>query len=610
MSNYKTNEIKKDDFQSIGKPEYSIIFKIILPFWIDLPHKTKLQKKFNKNSYEIQIFQDLWKIHWRTWIRSSFFIITEEDAIDINYLKPKLNFDHLNPFLDSDIYSELEQVYYPEKLKTLLQVSIELKNINSRKELINFLKDQDNWQDIKNIINYFLSIYTYIRINSNFTDHRILPIGDNYYTNENVLVSFKKSPNNIEEYIIEASSYLNLPAETYHPMYKCNDSTLGYFKEKYEKGEKLKLRLHERLRILIDNAKKSRDINSLIIYNTIYLERVSIQYLLKKREIDVPELEILYKAKGLSHFVEDQLPHFLENQVEPEIIKDAIELVRKRNEIIHLGVVFVYSNELELKCYNVLKLISYLESVIISKDSPDFIFEPYITGVIREIHENNIAKIELFHSLKESEYHKEFNIRLDKIPEETLRSINQISKDFKNFELPKLFPGVFKVFYKANDYIINFSLNPTQLEQNIEFFQKLIEYLKDKITPSELKIFILFNNIPPGNLDLSFKLLKDRINQMKQKYGLEEIKVITFQFIVNQEEAEIFQNIINCFKNKNVELLSKKELLSQPIKKEKIEDVIRKYPIVFVSQITDNDEYIKLTEWFSNAYGFKKFNNK
>ena len=34
---------------------------------------------------------------------------------------------------------------------------------------------------------------------------------------------------------------------------------------------------------------------------------------------------------------------------------------------------------------------------------------------------------------------------------------------------------------------------------------------------------------------------------------------------------------------------------------------LRKYPLVFDFQITKDEEYIKLTEWFSNAYGFKKF---
>lgn len=607
MSN--NNKVKAENSQSTEKKRTFVIFKIILPFWIDLPHQTKIQKKFNKKSYEIQIFHDLWKIHWRTVLGSSFFIITEEDVIDINYLKPRLNYDYINPFLESEIYSGLEKVYYPEKLKTLLQVSIELKNINSKKEIINFLKIQDNWQDVKNIINHFLSIYTYIRINSNFSDHRILPIGDNYYSSENILVSFKNSSINKEKYIIEATTYLNLPVETNHPMHKCNDSTLKYFNEKYNKGEDLKLKLHERLRILIDFAKKSRDINSLIMYNTIYLERVSIQYLSRKKEIETPDLEILYKAKGLSHFVEDQLPHFLENELEPEIIKDTIELVRKRNEIIHLGVVFIYSNDLELKCDNVLKLITHLENFIYSMDLQKFLFEPYITGVIREVQEDNIAKIELFHSLKESEYHKEFNIRLDKIPDETLRSINQISQDYQNFDLPKFFPGVFKIFYKENSYIINFSLNPTQLGQNIEFFQRLSKYLNNKITPSEIKLFIIYNNIPPGNLDLSFKFLDNKIKQMKQKYGLAEIKVFTFQFINNQEEAEILQDILRLFKNKNAEMLSKKDLLSlsQSIDKERIEAILRKYPIVFDSQITEEEEYIRLTEWFSNAYGFKKF---
>jgi len=80
LSKSEIEEIKQIEPQSGEKPNYSIIFKIILPFWIDLPHQTRLQKKFNKKSYEIQIFHDLWKIHWRTRIGSSFFIIKEENV--------------------------------------------------------------------------------------------------------------------------------------------------------------------------------------------------------------------------------------------------------------------------------------------------------------------------------------------------------------------------------------------------------------------------------------------------------------------------------------------------------------------------------------------------
>ena len=150
--------------------------------------------------------------------------------------------------------------------------------METSEDIINYIIKNNIWGDIKDLINHFLSIYTFIRINSNFKECPIIPLSNDFYTNENTIITYKNGFESAELYLDKINLYLKIPFfNNYHTLIS-DEQTLEFFKERLSRRRDLKLKLNERMKISIEFARRLRDINSIIINICIYLERVSIEF--------------------------------------------------------------------------------------------------------------------------------------------------------------------------------------------------------------------------------------------------------------------------------------------------------------------------------------------
>lgn len=571
------------------KSEITLILKIVLPFWIDISNNTIFKKEYNRIKYKIEILQNLWQVNYLSNFQRASFLIQEEGVISRGFLKPRIKFDDINP-LDLSIEKEFEEDWYytSKKVKTILIFNLNIPYMENGDEILKYIKEENIWGEVKDLINFFLSIYTFIRINSNFKECPIFPLGNDYYTHENTVMTYKTGSDSPEFYLDKMNIYLQIPIHyNYHTLIS-GEKTLDFFKERFSRRRDLKLKLDERMEILIEFAKRMRDINSIIINTCIYLERISIEYLSFKKELDKSELDILYKEKGLTHFVESQLPHFLENEVDSQIIKDSIELVRLRNEIMHYGSDFSFREDLELKCDNTLKLIKCLEDLIrFDKEKLEFNFKGKPVGRVLEIGPENLIKLLQFESELEANYNSRNEIILNKIPEKFLRKFLKISDEFQIFQLPDEFSAYCRIFFKDKNHLMVFALNPTQNHLNFDLLEKTLLYLKDNIDLKELTLSFITQHIPTGTLNLFKKVAEKKIGDFKQELNINlEFNYYSFIQFKDSIQQELFAKVLKLFNVKEDSIISEEEILKSFDKKE-IEDLFSYYPDFFQKKIIE-----------------------
>ncbi len=569
--------------------EIILIFKIVLPFWIDIPNNSIFKKQYNERSYKIEIKQDFWQINFRSNFRSLNFLAQEDGVISRGFMKPRIRFDDINPFdLSQERQFEEEWHYTSIKVKTILILTLNIPFMENSDEIINYIKSENIWGDVKDLINHFLSIYTFIRINSNIKECPIIPLSNDYYTNENTIITHKNGFESPEIYLDKINLYIKIPFfHNYHTSI-CNEQTLEFFKERFSRRKDLKLKLSERIKISIEFARRLRDINSVIINTCIYLERISIEYLSFKKNLDKSELDILYREKGLTHFVEYQLPHFFENEVEPQIIKDSIEIVRLRNKIMHYGSNFSFSKDLEAKCDNTLKLIKFLENNIKpDKKELEFKFNGKLIGRVLEIGPENQIKLLQFESELEANYNKRNEFMLSKTPEELLRKFLKISEDFQIFQLPDDFIAFCRIFFKKNNYLMIFALDPTQNYLNFELLEKVLLYIKENLELKVLTIFFITQHIPTGTLNLFKKVAESRLQKFKIELDLNlEFDYFSFIKYKDPKQQDLFAKISKLFNSKEDMTINEEEIYDN-FDKEEIDDLFDYYPDFFQKKIID-----------------------
>jgi len=520
----------------LGIPPYSLKFLISLPYWIELSNLSKFYKKFEDVNFEITLFQDKWLINYRTIIDSASFIANEEDVIDPNYLKPKLEFDDLFPLFPREKELGIKRHYFPEKLKSVLVIKILSKEFNDYMETIQFLKEKECriWEIIKNLIRFFISNYTYIKINSNSDFHRIRPLGDKYYTPKNTFIYTISKIDNSEQKLEIGAAVLGITQEYNYPNFICNSKTKRILQRKVFCSNQFKIKLRERLRILIDFAKMQRDLNSLIINTTIYLERVSIEYLTEKRNLKSWELDILFEKKGLRYFIHSQLPCFIKEEEFSKYILDAIKVVDKRNEIIHLGVVFPYDLEIQKICENVLKLITYLEHSVKPDKHKDenYAFDLNLTGIVVNI-DPDLSDIGLIFIPESKTEHIFFMSNFVKFEDST----KYLVKDAKEYNISAKFKSFIKIYVKEDDkYIIFMALHPTRYCINLTNLNLLFRELKDKIEPNQIFINFCCIDIPNGTLEIYKKLFKSELQTYISGLKCKEFKI---NFIKQKNNSEM-----------------------------------------------------------------------
>lgn len=110
--------------ETFGHPPYYLKFLISLPYWIEISNNSKFYKRFSNIDFEITLNQNKWLINYRSILDSAWFIADEEQVIDPNYLKPKLEFDDLFPLFPRERELDIKRHYYPEKLKSVLSIKI------------------------------------------------------------------------------------------------------------------------------------------------------------------------------------------------------------------------------------------------------------------------------------------------------------------------------------------------------------------------------------------------------------------------------------------------------------------------------------------------------
>ena len=272
-----------------------------------------------------------------------------------------------------------------------------------------------------------------------------------------------------------------------------------------------------------------RDLNSLIINTAIYLERVSVSYLELKRKLKKWELDILFKNRGLSHFVESQLPCFIKEKEYLNLVPAAIEIVKKRNEIIHLGVVFVYDESMVKKCDDVLRLISYMEDSRKNENhkKQEYYFDFNFLGIV-DIEDQTIMDIITViipYSKTEFEYYNANRLTLIKNFEIKLT-------EYAEFEIKSIYKPFSRVYFSKNNFIIILALFPTRISTNLKILRILIQEIASKIEPDKINFKFLYKGIPPGTFKLLKEALKLEIEGYKEmlkynSYNIEYIKVNT-----------------------------------------------------------------------------------
>jgi len=573
----------REKMKKKGKKELILIFKIALPFWIDMPDKFLLEKKLKRRKYSIEIRQDLWQVNFSSEFQKVSFLIQEDAVLNRSFLQPRRKFDDLN-LVDLTQEKEYEEdwQYISNKVKTMLFIEVLLPFMDSNDKIMKYVKEKNIWGEVKDLINYFISLYTYIRINSNHKYCPIYPLGNDYYNSENTIISYKLKPDSSEIHIEKTNLFLKIPYHyNYHTLF-AEEGTLDFFKERFSRNRDFKFKLDERMEISIEFARRLRDSNLMIINTCIYLERISIEYLSHKKEIDKSELSILYKEKGLTYYVECQLPLFLKDDIDPELINDAIEIVRLRNQIIHYGANFPFHNDYVSKCDNGLKLIKILETFIKpEREKIEFKFKGKIVGRVVEIGPENLLLLSQFESELEANYNLRNEILLSKISEKIVRDFAKISEDFKLFQLPGEFKAYCMIFFQDEHYITIFALNPTQNNMNFKFLDTILIYIQNNINLEKLSIYFITQHIPTGKLNLFKKVTEKKLENFKEELKINlEFGYYSFIIFSDSKKQELFMKISEIFNTKEDSMIDEEEILKY-FEKEEIEDLFRYYPDFF-----------------------------
>lgn len=568
--------------------QINIYCKIILPFWLEIPNKTKLEKEYHNKIYSIEIWQDIWQIDFQSNFQSASFLLQEESVISRGFLKPRNNFDDINP-LDKSLENEYEEPwqYSTNKVKSIMAFKIIIPNQEDEEHIYTYIKNEKIWEDIKELVNFLLSIYMNVRLNSNFKKSSIFPLSDDYYTRRNAIFTYSSSISSEEKYLHKIYLHLKIPFHHNYFTVDCEEETLRFLQERFSRRRDLRLKLDERMLTSIEFARNSRDINLMIVNTCIYLERMCSDFLALKKNLDKSEIDILLKKKGLSYYVECQIPHFLGKNIDPQIINDTIDIVRLRNEIIHYGSDFVFDDEKEKKCDNALKLIEFQKILIEpDKEKLEFRFKGRIIGSVSDVGPNKEILVMPFESELEANYYKRNIIYLHTIPEGNFKSLFKLSDEFQPYFIPESFKAYYKMYSKDKKFITFFAINPTQNYLNFQFLDTVLNFIKN-IDFEELKILFLGQIVPGGILELFKKVSSKNIEIFNIKHQKNVIRDYLFIRLFKDEKyKELFIKVMNFFDTKGEEPVSDEEV-SKEIGKNDFLDLLGSYPDSFQKKIIE-----------------------
>ncbi|KKM65362.1 hypothetical protein LCGC14_1492060 [marine sediment metagenome] len=510
--------------ESNTKTQVILEFLLILPFWLEFPDKERFLKKYKNTEFTIEVYQDYWKIQFNSKIDDGYFLLEESEVIDPRYMRPKLDYNAHYQLSWYEKELKIQRHYFPKKVKTVLSISLNQIIFKDEKEVLSYLRDQkyNIWETVKNVVYFFLSNYVYFKTQTNIKFHSVRALSENYYNRNNTFVYLISIRDKIKKPFEVGKMQLNLRGEFNLPNFLAGDDMIRAFRKKVSSTSTLKQKIGERLRVLTNFAKIHRDMNSLIIYTCIYLERISIKFLSFKKEMRTWELDILFKAKGLTHYVESQLPNLIDDKSYIEKVEDAIQIVSDRNEIIHLGRVIPYDKELEVKCDNVLELINYLEKFINPTKLVDeeYILRNNLLGILDKIDpEDNIGYIVIPRSKLEQIY---INNNFGKFNK------NEKIPDFGEISIGDVYSKSLRVGYKDNNLYILMWLHPTRFSVNLTQLQIVIQKITTLIKkPGERLIFkFLYLNMPEGFLELIINLIEIRIKDLNlENYEIEYRKI-------------------------------------------------------------------------------------
>jgi len=502
-----------NSIKNLSDSKYYIEFLIILPFWLEFPKREKFYKNYGGKHFEITILQEIWKIKYISKLDEGFFLLNESEVIDPDYMRPKLDY---SGYIQTDIFQkELKGdiQYYPEKMKSVLSISLNKILFDNKSEVNNFLRDTNIWEIIKNLIRFFLSNYIYFKTQSNHRFHGVRMLSESYYNINNTFIYLSTVENQILSLFHVGLLRLNLKQEYNLPNFLASRDTIKYFRKKIFCSNRFKQKLRERLRTSINYAIIHRDMNSLIINTLIYLEQISIKYLNFKRGMKTWELNILFKEKGLRYFVENQLPHFIDDKSYMNNINDAIQVLIKRNQIVHDGRVIQYTDNLEEKCKKIIELITYLEEIIYSvqHQQEEYKFEMNLIGTVSEVNPNydDIINVVIPTSNTEQAYIKEnlFNFQN-----------NFHLLDYDEIAINNSSSRFLKVYQKDLNLYICMILHPTRFEDNRFRLKRTVQI--DIIKTKSWNIIhfnFLYHNIPKGFLEKIKRFIRVRIQSMDLK---------------------------------------------------------------------------------------------
>jgi len=504
------------------KPPYNIEFLIALPFWLEFPNGEIFFKNYQHKHFTIEILQNFWKILFISKINVGSFLLEESEVIDPKFMRPKLDYTDYYPLSWYEEELVLKRQYFPEKLHTVLSISLNQIKFNNQVEVLNYLRNQNNkiWEIIKNMVRFFLSNYIYIKTQTNRKFHSVRTISENYYTRDNTFIYI----NSTNEKTLFDIGTLQLKLGEKHnlPNFLAGEKMIKSFRRKIFCSSGLKQDLRERLRVLINFAKIHRDMNSLILNTSIYLERTSLQFLSFKKGIKTWELDILFKYKGLSHYVESQLSYLIDDKSYVDNVKDAIEIVKVRNQIIHDGRVVTYNKDLEIKCDNILELINYIEKFLdpTINEEGEYILNHNLIGIVSHIDSDfNIGNIVLPISKSEQIFINGNFCKFNK-------SVK--IADFEEVEIEETYSALFRAFCNDNNLFILMCLHPTRFSVILNNLQIIIQRLDHLLKKSWEKITFkfLYLNMPEGFLELIKKLMKIRIRDLELKNYIVEFTKI------------------------------------------------------------------------------------
>ena len=117
--------------------------------------------------------------------------------------------------------------------------------MESYDNILKYIEEECIWSEVKDLINYLLSLYIYIRVNSNFKESPIFPLGNDYYTRENTIVTYKTNVDSPEIYLDKIYVFQNIPIHNNYHTLISEEDTLDYFKKRLSRRGDLKLKLGE-----------------------------------------------------------------------------------------------------------------------------------------------------------------------------------------------------------------------------------------------------------------------------------------------------------------------------------------------------------------------------